>query len=213
MFEYKKIVDNLLKQNGFEHQSMSYLEKRYKGAEYFGDDYNEALRLFKFLFATHTKEADIELWNKIYCLFDKSLRHYDRADFTKEEWAYFKKVLEKSKYKKTFGTANFNAPLQTKRLYIEGFQPHHLEFAKAYAKEHFDDECGYYQRKMQKREIASLSSRSDSLKFAILQETSGLQVGEIMLLYEYKEDEPCLSVLIYDEFKRQGYAKEAVGAL
>lgn len=66
---------------------------------------------------------------------------------------------------------------------------------------------------MQKREIASLSSRSDSLKFAILQETSGLQVGEIMLLFEDKEDEPCISVLIYDEFKRQGYASEAVGAL
>ena len=93
MFEYKKIVDEMLKQNGFEHQSLSYLEKRYKDTEYFGDDYNESLRLFKFLFAAHTKETDIELWNKIYCLFDKSLRHYDRADFTKEEWAYFKKVL------------------------------------------------------------------------------------------------------------------------
>ena len=40
MFEYKKIVDDLLKQNGFEHQSLSYLEKRYKDTEYFGDDYN-----------------------------------------------------------------------------------------------------------------------------------------------------------------------------
>ena len=80
MFEYKKIVDEMLKQNGFEHQSLSYLEKRYKDTEYFGDDYNESLRLFKFLFAAHTKETDIELWNKIYCLFDKSLRHYDRAD-------------------------------------------------------------------------------------------------------------------------------------
>lgn len=168
---------------------------------------------FQFLFAAHTKETDIELWNKIYCLFDKSLRHYDRADFTKEEWAYFKKVLEKSKRDRKYGTANFNAPMQTKRLYIEGFRQHHLEFAKAYAKTHFDDEYGYYQRKMQKREIASLSSRSDSLKFAILQETSGLQVGEIMLLFEDKEDEPCISVLIYDEFKRQGYASEAVGAL
>ena len=213
MFEYKKIVDEMLKQNGFEHQSLSYLEKRYKDTEYFGDDYNVSLRLFKFLFAAHTKETDIELWNKIYCLFDKSLRHYDRADFTKEEWAYFKKVLEKSNRDRKYGTANFNASMQTKRLYIEGFQPHHLEFAKAYAKTHFDDECGYYQRKMQKREIASLSSRSDSLKFAILQETSGLQVGEIMLLFEDKEDEPCLSVLIYDEFKRQGYASETVGAL
>lgn len=27
MFEYKKIVDEMLKQNGFEHQSLSYLEK------------------------------------------------------------------------------------------------------------------------------------------------------------------------------------------
>ena len=87
MFEYKKIVDEMLKQNGFEHQSLSYLEKRYKDTEYFGDDYNESLRLFKFLFAAHTKETDIELWNNIHCLFDKSLRHYDRADFTKEEWA------------------------------------------------------------------------------------------------------------------------------
>ena len=34
-----------------------------------------------------------------------------------------------------------------------------------------------------------------------------------MLLFEDKEDEPCISVLIYDEFKRQGYASEAVGAL
>ena len=115
MFEYKKIVDEMLKQNGFEHQSLSYLEKRYKDTEYFGDDYNVSLRLFKFLFAAHTKETDIELWNKVYCLFDKSLRHYDRADFTKEEWVYFKKVLEKSKYEKTFGTSNFNAPMQTKR--------------------------------------------------------------------------------------------------
>lgn len=142
MFEYKKIVDDLLKQNGFEHQSLSYLEKRYKDTEYFGDDYNESLRLFKFLFAAHTKETDIELWNTIHCLFDKSLRHYDRADFTKEEWAYFKKVLEKSNRDRKYGTANFNASMQTKRLYIEGFQPHHLEFAKAYAKTHFDDECG-----------------------------------------------------------------------
>ena len=61
MFEYKKIVDEMLKQNGFEHQSLSYLEKRYKDTEYFGDDYNESLRLFKFLFAAHTKETDIEL--------------------------------------------------------------------------------------------------------------------------------------------------------
>ena len=50
MFEYKKIVDEMLKQNGFEHQSLSYLEKRYKDTEYFGDDYNKSLRLFKFLF-------------------------------------------------------------------------------------------------------------------------------------------------------------------
>ena len=55
MFEYKKIVDEMLKQNGFEHQSLSYLEKRYKDTEYFGDEYNESLRLFKFLFAAHTK--------------------------------------------------------------------------------------------------------------------------------------------------------------
>lgn len=213
MFEYKKIVDKMLKQNGFEHQSLSYLEKRYKDTEYFGDDYNVSLRLFKFLFAAHTKETDIVLWNKIYCLFDKSLRHYDRTDFTKEEWAYLKKVLEKSKRDRKYGTANFNAPMQTKRLYIEGFQPHHLEFAKAYAKTHFDDECGYYQAKMKKCEIASLSSRSNSLKFAILQETSGFQIGEIKLCYQDKEDEPCISVLIYDEFKRQGYASEAVGAL
>ena len=66
---------------------------------------------------------------------------------------------------------------------------------------------------MKKCEIASLSSRSNSLKFAILQETSGFQIGEIKLCYNDKEDEPCISVLIYDEFKRQGYASEAVGAL
>ncbi len=213
MFEYKKIVDEMLKQNSFEHQSLSYFEKRYKDTEYFGDDYNVSLRLFKFLFAAHTKETDIELWNKIHCLFDKSLRHYDRADFTKEEWEYFKKVLEKSKRDRKYGTANFNAPMQTKRLYIEGFRQHHLEFAKAYAKTHFDDECGYYQRKLPKRTIADIALRNCSLKFAILQETSGLQVGEIMFFYEFEEDEPCISVLIYDEFKRQGYASEAVGAL
>lgn len=67
--------------------------------------------------------------------------------------------------------------------------------------------------KDEKCEIASLSSRSNSLKFAILQETSGFQIGEIKLCYQDKEDEPCISVLIYDEFKRQGYASEAVGAL
>ena len=46
-----------------------------------------------------------------------------------------------------------------------------------------------------------------------MQKTSGFQIGEIKLCYNDKEDEPCISVLIYDEFKRQGYASEAVGAL
>lgn len=86
----------MLKQNGFEHQSLSYLEKRYKDTEYFGDDYNESLRLFKFLFAAHTKETDIELWNKIYCLFDKSLRHYDRADSQKKSGRISRKFWKRA---------------------------------------------------------------------------------------------------------------------
>lgn len=58
MFEYKKIVDEMLKQNGFEHQSLSYLEKRYKDTEYFGDDYNVSLRLFNSC-SPHTRKKRI----------------------------------------------------------------------------------------------------------------------------------------------------------
>lgn len=71
MFEYKKIVDEMLKQNGFEHQSLSYLEKRYKDTEYFGDDYNESLRLFKFLFAVPTKIYGVRLPKRLLHLSEK----------------------------------------------------------------------------------------------------------------------------------------------
>jgi len=181
------------------------------------EDYYNSLKTFKYLYSLGG-EAHTYLWNDLWynCNSDSA---YDKSDFTENEIAFIQSMAETysvftSKYGKNYSSrTNINAKIKTSRLtlspyndaldkeYRDYFSNNQAEYEKYYLSEY--DEYTFY----------VFNSQIRPLSFAILSKDTNEFIGSVAINMIRSDCVYNIEYYIIPEFRRRGYAEEAVSAL
>lgn len=179
--------------------------------------YFHSLKAFKYLYSLGG-EAHTYLWNDLWfkCQSDTL---YDESDFTESEIAFIRSIAETysefaSKYGENYSShTNINAKIETPRLtlspyddaldkkYRNYFSDNQLEYEKYYSSEYDNFTFSLY------------GSQIRPLSFAILSKDTNEFIGSVALNMKRSECVYNIEYYILPEFRRRGYAAEAVSTL
>ena len=213
-------VGALLEENNLTYFWNVYLFRKEETAP---EDYNDNLRSFKFLFA-RGGDSHIYLWNNLFRDFAGfSTTELDRDDFSSGELLFleniestYKQVAEK--YGEYFSAKqNINTPIETQRLklcpfssqlnvdYIDFFENNRNEFESYYNKEYDADDISNMLR--------NCNQESRKLSFAIILKETEQFAGSVALEMKRNDVVYNIEYYLFPEFRKHGYAREAVAAI
>ena len=185
----------------------------------FEEGYPEALKIFKYLFA-QGEEAQTYLWNKLYSPISHATSpHIKKENFTADELAFLLKIWNTPQdnydsYTSEHEHVNINDSIATERLTLSPFDmwlderinryfvQNKEEFEKYYLEEYDEDDVrDYCHPKLQK------------LGFAILLKGTNDLIGCVALNQNDSDVLYNLECYVMPEYRKYGYATEAVKAL
>ena len=175
------------------------------------DDYKRALDMFKYIFSLGEK-GRIFLWNELFH-YDK----FDRSDYSKEELEFLdelNRIRNKFDNNSNFYDKNINSAIYTERLKLcpfdEKLDKEYIGFLLNNPKEYES----YYMKEFNPYEINRFSSQlGRKLSFAILDKKTDEFYGVIALDLLRSESVYNIEYIIFPDYRKNGYAKEALQAL
>ncbi len=183
-------------------------------------DHDEALKVFSFLFSLD-ENARIYLWNRLFYQFKWSnWDNVDKSDFSIDELAFLEKMHAKyaqtvKKFGESYSTEqNINAPISTLRLklcpYTEELATGYIDFFNN-NKEEYES---YYGDEFSKTYLERFCNQQfRELSFAIILKETNQYVGSIALHLKRNDAVYNIEYYVFPQFRKCGYAKEAVGAI
>ena len=186
------------------------------------DSYYEALKAFKALFSLGG-EAHVYLWNNMYSYYKESSELgsiFDENDYSTEEAIFVKSMSESysrtvSKYGESFDESlNINTKRETKRLFL---CPYDDELSEKYL-DFFEENQEEYERYYCMPYNVTCSKfyngqKDHPLAFAIISKEADEFIGSVALHLIRSGCVYNIEYYIIPEFRRRGYAEEAVSAL
>ena len=180
------------------------------------DCYYEALKAFKALFSLGG-EARVFLWNRMYYYTSDCGAEYDMTGFSDDECTFIKSIRDSSsqlraKYGESFSQfMNINAEIETERLilrpYNEELNQRYLDFFAENQKE-FEQ---YYKAEYDK--CIHIEQTDRPFAFAVTLKETDEFIGSVCLALIRSDCVYNIEYYIMPEFRRCGYAAEAVSAL
>ena len=172
-------------------------------------EYQEGIRCFKALYRAGEARYRIALWNMIVNYYTGKMK-VCRDDFSKEEFAFIREAL-KAVWAPT--EANVNPPIETERLVLRAIEGRDQKILA----DHFKDEGDFALftgNKPTKKNIREFTlSLRRSTYFAIERKSDRKPIGYIGLSIKKETSTGLIEYYLFQEERRKGYCKEAVGAL
>ncbi len=191
---------------------------RYVKDEYAKNNFEDAVKVFKTLFETADEELLLALWNRCtYLLKELNIRLL-KEYFTKEEYAFLKKVKQAVVFDDgRYGCYNINEDILTERLILRAANKRHNRIFKEELQKQ-GELLRYYMLErcpVTKEFLRRYDFSNSSLCFAVLLRDTEEMIGlvDIMAFFPSACHDGNISYCIFKDFRRKGYAKEAVGAL
>ena len=209
-------IMTLLEENNLENIWTPYL---FCKQEFMPENYNATLRSFKYLFA-HGDNSRVYLWNRFFCNFDRfSTAKLDKDDFTAEELSFLedienthKQVTEK--YGEFYSAdQNINSPIETPRLRLCPFSDQLAQEYVDYFAANRSEFESYYNMDFDRADLSLCKQQFRKLSFAVILKGTEQFVGSVAL--ELKRCDVVYNVeyYLFPEFRKHGYAREAVSAI